>query len=350
MNLGDALFGAFALPFMARALFVMLVLAVVAGVVGVLVNLRGLEFISDGLTHAVFPGLAIGLAVGGTAGLIPGATVAALAAAVILTLLTRAGVASDSAIALVLTATFSVGVVVVSKGEDYAGELEALLFGRVLTVSDELVVPLVLVSLAALAAVGLTLKQQLFRAFDHRGARAVGDPPLVLDLVLNGAIALVVVAASATVGALLVLALLIVPGAAARLLTGRLWLLFPAAAGFAAIASWLGLATGFAASVGGGVDLPSGAVIVAVFVAGYAAVLAVRLAMDASRGARGLETRRLRRRSSTTGNRVGASTGGNRIGASTTGNRVGASTRGNGVDASTTGTGVGASTGGGGAA
>ena len=55
---------AYALPFMGRALVVLLVLAVVAGLVGVLVNLRGLEFISDGLTHAVFPGLAIGLAVG----------------------------------------------------------------------------------------------------------------------------------------------------------------------------------------------------------------------------------------------------------------------------------------------
>ena len=60
MIIVDALFGAFTVPFMARALVVMLVPAVVAGVVGVLVNLRGLEFISDGLTHAVFPGLAIG--------------------------------------------------------------------------------------------------------------------------------------------------------------------------------------------------------------------------------------------------------------------------------------------------
>ena len=73
MSVADALFGAFTVPFMAGRSLVMLVLAVVAGVVGVLVNLRGLEFISDGLTHAVFPGLAIGLAVGGTAGLLPGA-------------------------------------------------------------------------------------------------------------------------------------------------------------------------------------------------------------------------------------------------------------------------------------
>ncbi|AWB96643.1 metal ABC transporter permease [Agromyces badenianii] len=275
VSLTDALFGAFAIPFMGRALLVMLVLAVVAGFVGVLVNLRSLEFISDGLTHAVFPGLAIGLAVGGSAGLLPGAAIAALAGALALTWLDRAGVTADAAIAIVLTATFSVGVIVVSRSENYAGELEALLFGRVLTIPPAEVLPLIVVALIALGMVLLTLKQQLYRAFDAKGSRAAGDSPLTLDLVLNSAIALVVVAAASTIGTLLVLALLIVPGAVARLVTARLWWLFPVAAAFAAIAAWLGLALGFAASVGAGVDLPAGSTVVAVFVVGYALVLLV---------------------------------------------------------------------------
>lgn len=289
MTLIDALFGAFAVPFMARALIVMLVLAVVAGIVGVLVNLRGLEFISDGLTHAVFPGLAIGLAVGGTAGLLPGAAIAALAAAVLLTWLDRAGVTSDAAIAIVLTATFSIGVIVVSRSDDYAGELEALLFGRVLTIPPAEMFPLIAVCLIAAAVVAVTLKQQLFRAFDRAGSRAAGDSGLVLDLVLNAAVALVVVAAASTVGTLLVLALLIVPGAAARLMTERLWWLFPAAALFAALAAWLGLAAGYAGSIGGGVDLPAGSTVVAVFVAGYGVVLLVHWIVE--RRGRGLESR-----------------------------------------------------------
>ena len=77
MSLDQMLFGAYALPFMSRALVAMLALALVAGLIGVLVNLRGLEFISDGLTHAVFPGLAIGFVAGGEPGLVIGATVAA---------------------------------------------------------------------------------------------------------------------------------------------------------------------------------------------------------------------------------------------------------------------------------
>lgn len=289
MTLIDALFGAFAVPFMARALIVMLVLAIVAGIVGVLVNLRGLEFISDGLTHAVFPGLAIGLAVGGTAGLLPGAAIAALVAALVLTWLDRAGITSDAAIAIVLTATFSIGVIVVSRSGDYAGELEALLFGRVLTIPPEELLPLIAVCLVAAGAVAVTLKQQLFRAFDRSGSRAAGDSALALDLVLNAAVALVVVAAASTVGTLLVLALLIVPGAAARLMTERLWWLFPAAAGFAALAAWLGLAAGFAGSTAGGVDLPAGSTVVGVFVVGYALVLLVHGVR--ARRRRGLETR-----------------------------------------------------------
>src|SRR3954452_10060879 len=126
----------FALPFMARALGVLLALAVVAGVVGVLVNLRGLEFISDGLTHAVFPGIAIGFVLGDRDGLFVGAVITAVLAAIVLTMLTRRGVASDAAIAIVLTAFFSVGVLVVSRQSDYAGQLDALLFGRLLTVTE----------------------------------------------------------------------------------------------------------------------------------------------------------------------------------------------------------------------
>ncbi|MFE5670400.1 metal ABC transporter permease [Agromyces sp. NPDC056523] len=280
MSAWDALVGAYALPFMGRALLVLLVLAVVAGLVGVLVNLRGLEFISDGLTHAVFPGLAIGLAVGGTAGLVPGAAVAALAGAVALTLFVRAGVTSDAAVAVVLTAAFSVGVIVVSRSEDYAGALEALLFGRVLTIAPQDVLPLIVVSLVAALLVAVTLKQQVLRAFDPQAGRAWGDRPLVLDLVLNSAVALVVVAGASTVGTLLVLALLIVPGASSRLVTDRLWWLFPVAAAVGAVSAWLGLSLGFAISVGAGVDLPAGATVVAVFVLAYAVLLAIRLIRD----------------------------------------------------------------------
>lgn len=285
MELSGPLFDAFALPFMARALIVLVVLSLVAGLVGVLVNLRGLEFISDGLTHAVFPGIAVGFVWGGRDGLFIGAMLAALIAAVVLTLIVRRAVSSDAAIAIVFTAMFSIGVIVVSRQTNYVGQLEQLLFGRLLTVSANEVVQAIVICGIALVLVGVTLKQQVFRAFDHAGSAAAGYRPLVLDIVLNVAIALVVVAASNAVGNLLVLAVLIVPGAVARLVTNHVWWLFPIAAGFAILAAWFGLALGYEASVNAGIDLPSGATVVLLLVLGYAAALVVRLARDRFRPA-----------------------------------------------------------------
>ncbi len=286
LDIPGALFDAFTLPFMARALVLLLVLSLVAGVVGVLVNLRGLEFISDGLTHAVFPGIAIGFVWGGREGLFAGAMVAAVLTAVVLALIARRAVAIDAAIAIVFTAMFSIGVIVVSRETNYVGQLEQLLFGRLLTVSPVEVIQTVVICAAALSIVAFTLKEQVFRAFDRTGFAAVGFHPLLLDVLLNVAIALVVVAASSAVGTLLVLAVLIVPGAVARLATNRLWLLFPIAATVAAVGAWLGLTLGYAASVSAGIDLPSGATVVLVLVAAYFLALVGRLAVDRLRRAR----------------------------------------------------------------
>lgn len=286
MDAVEALFGAFALPFMNRALIVLLALSVVSGILAVLINLRGLEFVSDGLTHAVFPGLAVGAVLGGHEAMLGAALIAALTASVVLTVVQHAGVASDTAIAIVLVATFSVGVLIVSSGPGATSQLESLLFGRLFTMASAEVVPLIVLCVAALAAVLITVKYQVFRAFDPDGIRSSGQRILGLDLILNGAIAIVVVAAASAIGTLLVLALLIVPGAVARLASQRLWLLFPLAVGFAVLASWLGLSAGFAISVGGGIDVPGGATVAATFVVGYACVLLIRIARDARRRGR----------------------------------------------------------------
>lgn len=291
-ELAGALLDPFALPFMARALIVLIVLSLVAGIVGVLVNLRSLEFISDGLTHAVFPGIAIGFIWGGRDGLLVGALIAAVLAAVALTLLVRRAVTSDAATAIVLTAMFSVGIIVVSRQSDYAGQLEQLLFGRLLTVTPAEVIQTVVVCAVALVLVLATLKEQIFRAFDSTGSTAAGYRSLLLDVILNVAIALIVVAASRAVGNLLVLAVLIVPAAVARLVTVRLEWLFPIAAGVAAVAAWLGLSVGYAASVGVGVNLPSGATVVLVLVAAYVVALVARQVADQVHPRRGVSRAR----------------------------------------------------------
>lgn len=234
-------FTPFAAPFLGRPLLLLVALGVAAGTVGLLVHLRRLEFSTDGLTHAVFPGLAIGAALGGTAGLLPGAIGAALAAAVVLALISRRGQPRDTAVAIVLTTFFSFGVVLISLSRSAGGSISDFFFGRLLTITwGDLGVAVTLIAIAV-AAIVVTGRAQLFAAFDPAGARRAGLPVLALEIVGTVAIALVVVAASASVGTLLALAVVIVPTAAARALTHSLRTAMAISIVFGAVTGWIGL-------------------------------------------------------------------------------------------------------------
>ncbi|MFG6200586.1 metal ABC transporter permease [Nonomuraea sp. JJY05] len=107
---------------------------------------------------------------------------------------------------------------------------------------------------AVLAAIVLTVLVVCWRplvlmAFDPVTARAQGYRSRLLDLLFNVVVALVVIAAARAVGTLLVIALLIVPAATARLLSDRLPLIVPLAASVAAIAAWAGLEVSYHASL-----------------------------------------------------------------------------------------------------
>ncbi|GIH62623.1 metal ABC transporter permease [Microbispora siamensis] len=264
------LFEPFHLPFMARALVELVVLGALAGTVGVLVLLRRLAFVSDTLTHTVFPGVVIGHLMAGDGGIFWGALAAGVATAVLLTLLTqRRRVSEDAALAMLLTTLFAVGVVLVSRQTGFTSDLTAFLFGRVLTVTEAQLAQTAVVTVVVVALLAVLRRPLLLRAFDPEGAQAAGVRVGLLDLVLNVAVALVVVAAVKAVGTILVIALLIVPAAAARSLSDRLAVIVPLACLVGAAAGWLGLVVSYEASVGYGVRLASGATVVLVLVAMY---------------------------------------------------------------------------------
>ncbi|MBB2742013.1 UNVERIFIED_ORG: manganese/iron transport system permease protein [Microbispora rosea subsp. rosea] len=264
------LFEPFHLPFMARALVELVVLGALAGTVGVLVLLRQLAFVSDTLTHTVFPGVVIGHLMAGDGGIFWGALAAGVVTAVLLTLLTqRRRVSEDAALAMLLTTLFAVGVVLVSRQTGFTSDLTAFLFGRVLTVTEAQLAQTAVVAVVVMALLAVLRRPLLLRAFDPEGAQAAGVRVGLLDLVLNVAVALVVVAAVKAVGTVLVIALLIVPAAAARSLSDRLAVIVPLACLVGAAAGWLGLVVSYEASVGYGVRLASGATVVLVLVAMY---------------------------------------------------------------------------------
>lgn len=275
MMVTEFLLDPFGLPFMARALIELCLLGIVGGAVSAFVLLRRLAFVADTLTHTVFPGVVIGFLLAGSEGVFVGALVAGVVTAVALTLLTRSSrVSSDSAMAILLTAMFAIGIVLVSRQHSYSSDLTTFLFGRVLTVpAEHLIQTAVVAGVVLLTLLGCG-KELKLRAFDEISARALGYRVTLLDLLLNVLIALVVVAAVRAVGTVLVIALLTVPAAAARLLFERFWAIVVTGCLFGVLAGYVGLVVSFAASVRGGVRLSSGATVVLALVAVYVLALA----------------------------------------------------------------------------
>ena len=211
-------------PFLFRPLVMVVLLGIVAGVIGVIINLRSAEFSAEAMVHAVFPGIVAGAVYWGIDSIIPAASVVAIAAALVLTIVSHRShrnEASEAGTAVVLTSFFSIGLILSLAKGDMSGQLEALMFGRLLEVTDQRLAQAFIVCAIALMLIMATWKEQIAYAFDRAGARASGLRLLMLDLVLNTAIAAAVVSASTAVGTLLVIGYLVIPGATGRVLASR---------------------------------------------------------------------------------------------------------------------------------
>jgi manganese/iron transport system permease protein len=263
----------FEAPFMARALVEVLLLGLLGGVVGVHVLLRRLAFLTEALQHTVFPGIVIAFVVGQS--LLAGALVAALVTIVLLVVLARQPrIDSDAALALLIASSLALGVVLVSHRRGFQHDLTALLFGRILAVDIRQLVETAVVTVICIAVVTALHKELVLRAFDTAAASALGYRTETLDLVLNLVVALVVVAAVQAIGTVLVVAFLVTPAAAARLVCGRVPAMMGVSVALALVCGWLGLAVSYEASVHHGVRLASGATVVLTMTAAFALVAA----------------------------------------------------------------------------
>ncbi|MCI7457117.1 anchored repeat-type ABC transporter permease subunit [Actinomyces urogenitalis] len=251
------------LAFLPRALLIACVCALVCAIVGVHVTLRGMAFIGDAVAHSVFPGLAVAFLLSGS--LVLGGAVAGVGTAVLVALLSHhRRLKEDSVIGVMFVGAFALGLVVISRAPGYAGSLQDFLFGSITGVpaSD---VPVALGgALLVMTAVGLLHRPLTAVTLDRETARAAGLPVLALDVALYVAVSLAVVISVQTIGNVLVLALLVTPGATARLLTDRLSTMMVVAPCIGVIGSVLGLYLSWS------IDLPAGGTIVLVLTACFA--------------------------------------------------------------------------------
>jgi ABC-type Mn2+/Zn2+ transport system permease subunit len=205
------------LPFLREALAETLLLGVAGGLLSAWIVLRRLAFFTHAVGSATFPGLVIADA-SGFSGLLAGLAIA-LGYAGGVERAGRAGREPGEATALLLVAALAAGVVLASDVFESGAAVDRLLFGTLLGLgTGDVVLAAATVAVAALASLALGRTWSAI-AFDPDGAPALGVPAARADFLLLALVAVAAVAALPAVGALLVAAVYVLPGAAARLVS-----------------------------------------------------------------------------------------------------------------------------------
>lgn len=199
--------------------------------------LRKMAMVGDAISHAVLPGIAIAFLLSGRESLwiLAGATALGLIAVFLIQTLQRGGLSSDASIGIVFTSLFAVGVILISlNAQNIDLDLDHVLFGEIAYVQwDLLTIGDVDVGPRAVWMLGITLfvilllltlfyKQFKLCSFDPALAAASGIPVALFHYLLMGMVSMTSVASFDSVGAILVVGMLIVPAATAYLLTDRL--------------------------------------------------------------------------------------------------------------------------------
>jgi ABC-type Zn uptake system ZnuABC Zn-binding protein ZnuA/ABC-type Mn2+/Zn2+ transport system permease subunit len=211
----------FRYAFVQRGLWEVLLLSGAAGLIGTWIVLRGLAFYAHAIGTATFPGLVVadGLGFAPLLGAFGAAAVFALAVAA---LGRRRRDEYQSFTALVLVGALALGVILASDVFHSGSNVETLLFGSLLLIGDRDLVVAAAASALAIAATIALGRRWLATGFDPATARALGARSALPEMLLLVLVAVTVVASLATLGALLVSALLVLPAATARLWTRTL--------------------------------------------------------------------------------------------------------------------------------
>ncbi|QDX93240.1 metal ABC transporter permease [Brevibacillus laterosporus] len=212
--------------------------AATCGFLGCFLILRRMAMLGDAISHAILPGIALAFLITNSRDTLPmliGAGAFGLLTVFLIQLFRNSGVKSDAAIGVTFTALFSIGVVIISMFSSQVDlDLDCVLYGEIayvpwdiLTIGDMELGPRAIwgigsVFLISLLVISLFYKQFKLCTFDPAMAAAIGIPVALFHYLLMGLVSMATVASFESVGAILVVAMLVVPGATAYLLTDRL--------------------------------------------------------------------------------------------------------------------------------
>lgn len=227
--------------FMQRSLIIAVLVGLVCSLVGCYLMVRRLALLGDAISHSVLPGLAIAFWLGGN--IFVGAFIAGIVSTLLIAWIqARSPIKEDAAMGIVFSAFFAFGITLITVIQKHNKiDLNHFLFGNILGVTIADVRDTAIIAAIVGVVIFLIYKELLFFTFDPLGAEAAGLPVHLLNFGLMALIALTVVASLKAVGVVLVLALLITPGATAYLLVTRLHQMMALGAGLGIAASISGM-------------------------------------------------------------------------------------------------------------
>ena len=228
----------FAYDYMLKAMWVSALVGGVCAFLSAFLMLKGWSLMGDALAHSIVPGVAGAylLKLPYAAGAFFAGLLAALGMAFVRS---RTRLREDAIIGLVFTSFFALGLLMVSLNPT-AVNVQSIVLGNILGISDEDVVQVVIISVVTLAVLLLKWKDLMVVFFDENHARTVGLNPAPLKVLFFTLLSACTVAALQTVGACLVIAMVVTPGATAYLLTDRFERLLVISVAMGATTSFVG--------------------------------------------------------------------------------------------------------------
>lgn len=212
------MFEPFQYEFFVRGLVAATLVGGLCGLLGVYIVLRRMAYIGHGLSHAVFGGAVVSYVM--ALNFYIGASVWGFLSAVLITLTTRKQkIGADAAIGIVTTASFALGVALISRYKTFTRNFDAALFGNILGVTQGDMAAIIGVTIAVGVVFFVGYKYFLFNTFDSEVARFYGLPTGWVDTLFSLVLAATIVVSMQVLGVTLIAAAIVIPPVVARLLT-----------------------------------------------------------------------------------------------------------------------------------
>lgn len=214
----EILFEPFQFEFFRNGVIVSLMVGALCGMIGVYIVLRGMSYIGHGLSHAIFGGAVVSFVM--TWNFYVGAGIWGFIAALLINqTVRRTRISADAAIGVITTASFAVGVALISRYRRFTRSFDAALFGNILGVTTQDVWVVAIVTLAVMMLIFFMYKQLLFTTFNAEVAQVYGVKTEWVDTFFSLALAAALIASMQILGVTLIAAALVIPAITARLLT-----------------------------------------------------------------------------------------------------------------------------------